>query len=295
MDSVQRFVTLSGECFEAEFEREQTALPIRFGNYHLFKLHDVRSRRGDRLVSIFGTEQLQLLNPDYDTGIELARINVIRRAFDSGKLSFNEPYNEHEYKGLDITDSDFNPHPLVSDQGIRTYITLKAFWLSYMHATNPGVHGVSFDTPEDLEYLGAQVADIRRSVLRLQNQGMLDAGGRPTEKLIAACEPESISVESKGQVTKQKDPLVPLFNRSEFTRDIEELGATSNAASPMTLLMLDLDNFKEINDSAESHIVGDTALKSVAEVILRVTHRKGSGYRIGGDEVLRPITEPLDS
>jgi hypothetical protein len=191
MDVDKWFVTLSGECFEADFQGEERD-GRRIGSVHLFRLHDVRSGRGDMLVSLFSSEQIKLLNPNYKDRVGSVRINVIRRAFDEGEVNFDEPYEEHMYRSLDMKDSDFQQQPLVGDPEIRQFIAHKAYWLSYMHPTNPGLYPVSFDTPEDLDYLGATQADIRRNVSRLLSQGMLDKVmdriGRPTEKLIAAYE-----------------------------------------------------------------------------------------------------------
>ena len=120
MDVNKRFVTLGGECFEAEFHGEE-----RFrltGNVHRFRLHDVRGGRGERLVSLFRSDQIKLLNPNYSARVEFARINIIRRAFDSGKLSFDEPYDQHEYKPLEMNDSDFSQQPLASDPEIRQFM-----------------------------------------------------------------------------------------------------------------------------------------------------------------------------
>lgn len=192
MDAKQRFVTLSGECFDAEYEGEQTALPTRLGSYFLFRLRDVRKERGERLVSIFRSDQIKLLNPNYASRIEFVRINVIRRAFDSGTLSFDAPSDQHTYKTLDLKDSDFQQQPLVGDPEIRQFMMHKAYWLSYRHPTHPGEQPISFDAPEDLDYLGVTQSDIRRNLMRLRNQGMLDrvmeGDGRPTEELIAAYE-----------------------------------------------------------------------------------------------------------
>jgi hypothetical protein len=191
MDVDKWFVTLKGECIEAEFQGEERD-GRRIGSVHLVRLRDVRSGRGELLVSVFTSEQIKLLNPNYAARVELVRINIIRRAFDSGKLNFDEPHEEHMYQSLDMKDSDFQQQPLASDPAIRQLIVHKGYWLSYMHPTNPGLYPVSFDTPEDLDYLGATQADIRRNVVRLVNQGMLDKVmeriGRPTEKLIAAYE-----------------------------------------------------------------------------------------------------------
>src|SRR2546426_2439160 len=126
MPFATRLVTLSGECFEALFEREESAQPMRIGSYHLFRLTDIREGRGERLVSVFGPKQIK-------GEIEIARINAIRRAFDSGKLSFDEPYDEYKYNdGVELKDSDFGKQRQVSDSEIRQFLIHKAYWVGHM-------------------------------------------------------------------------------------------------------------------------------------------------------------------
>ncbi len=228
-----RFVTLGGECFDVEFRGEERDNQ-RAGTQQLFRLHDVRKGRGDRLVSLFRSDQIKLLNPNYASRVEIARINIIRRAFDSGKLNFDEPFEEDAYKPLVMEDSDFSQQPLANDAEIRQFITHRAYWLSYMDPTNPGVYPISFDTPEDLDYLGATPADIRRNVVRLVNQGMLekvmDRIGRPTETMIAAYEsklnkPADIETPNTlDNISKQRPPthrgLVIFISHSSKDADL---------------------------------------------------------------------------
>jgi diguanylate cyclase (GGDEF)-like protein len=80
------------------------------------------------------------------------------------------------------------------------------------------------------------------------------------------------------------DPLTGLYNRRHFNNVLEyEVGRSERHVHEFSLLMLDLDDFKDINDSY-GHPTGDDALCGVAE-ILREQIRKGDiAARIGGDE-----------
>lgn len=80
------------------------------------------------------------------------------------------------------------------------------------------------------------------------------------------------------------DPLTGLYNRRHFNNILEyEIGRSERHNHEFSLLMLDLDDFKDINDSY-GHLTGDEALCGVAE-ILREHIRKGDlAARIGGDE-----------
>ena len=80
------------------------------------------------------------------------------------------------------------------------------------------------------------------------------------------------------------DPLTGLYNRRQFNSILEyEIGRSERHNHEFSLLMLDLDDFKDINDSY-GHPTGDEALRGVSE-ILREHIRKGDFVaRIGGDE-----------
>ncbi len=80
------------------------------------------------------------------------------------------------------------------------------------------------------------------------------------------------------------DPLTGLYNRRQFNNMLEyEIGRSERHVHEFSLLMLDLDDFKDINDSY-GHPTGDDALGGVAE-ILREHIRKGDlAARVGGDE-----------
>jgi diguanylate cyclase (GGDEF)-like protein/PAS domain S-box-containing protein len=82
------------------------------------------------------------------------------------------------------------------------------------------------------------------------------------------------------------DPLSGLANRTQFRRSLDEAVATGQ---PMAVLLLDLDGFKEINDSL-GHAAGDRVLREVGSRLTRVAHTHHLVARLGGDEfaVLMP-------
>lgn len=82
---------------------------------------------------------------------------------------------------------------------------------------------------------------------------------------------------------KKKDDLLPLLSHAQFNDDLQALIAEPNS-SPCSLLFVDLDLFKEINDSY-GHEAGDEALMKAADVLISVSQGKGDAYRRGGDEM----------
>lgn len=84
-----------------------------------------------------------------------------------------------------------------------------------------------------------------------------------------------------------RDGLTQVLNRAAFQRcaqaEIAALGVAGGAALPHTLLILDADHFKRINDRLGHH-VGDTALTLIAATLRRSLRRDDLVGRLGGEE-----------
>ena len=80
------------------------------------------------------------------------------------------------------------------------------------------------------------------------------------------------------------DALTGLLNRRSFTKRLEEsLAEAARTGQPGTLVYVDLDNFKAVNDRL-GHQAGDAALKGLAACLRRVTRASDFVARLGGDE-----------
>lgn len=94
-----------------------------------------------------------------------------------------------------------------------------------------------------------------------------------------------------------KDSLTGLYNRRHFNDLLNQLFAESTRyQTDLTCMMIDLDNFKRVNDSL-GHQIGDDLLKMTARVILDSIRESDAAVRYGGDEfiVLMPQTAPEDA
>jgi len=87
-----------------------------------------------------------------------------------------------------------------------------------------------------------------------------------------------------------RDPLTGLLNRSTFEERARERLAGDE--SDLSLLYLDLDHFKLVNDSA-SHVAGDDMIRTVGQLVASEFDDQALVARTGGDEfaVLVPVTE----
>jgi diguanylate cyclase (GGDEF)-like protein len=80
------------------------------------------------------------------------------------------------------------------------------------------------------------------------------------------------------------DALTGAHNRRYLTTRLdEELSYARRHGVPVSVLMIDLDNFKQVNDS-EGHQRGDAVLKEIAGVLLDTVRREDVVARYGGDE-----------
>ena len=81
----------------------------------------------------------------------------------------------------------------------------------------------------------------------------------------------------------QTDILTGLPNRAYFLEQLQETKACARASSGFSILMLDLDRFKNVNDSL-GHAAGDALLKQVAQRLSSTLREADVLARLGGDE-----------
>lgn len=80
------------------------------------------------------------------------------------------------------------------------------------------------------------------------------------------------------------DALTDLGNRGEFDRSLrDEVTRALVAAMPLSLLLADIDYFKQINDSY-GHAEGDRVLKEIAQLIAEAAREPNTSFRLGGEE-----------
>ena len=99
----------------------------------------------------------------------------------------------------------------------------------------------------------------------------------------------AVAAETVARRLADLDPLTGLLNRRAF------LGNAIGRSGPQTLLILDLDRFKQVNDTI-GHDGGDEVLRVVARTLRALAPETGLIARIGGEEfaILCTAAQPVD-
>jgi diguanylate cyclase (GGDEF)-like protein len=132
------------------------------------------------------------------------------------------------------------------------------------------------------------IVGIRTDItaLKAAQADLAAANERANEAADEAQQQNAALLEQEGRIRflAHHDDLTGLQNRLAFRRQIAQaLLRTEGDHEPVALLFLDLDRFKDVNDTL-GHPVGDLLLLSVAERLLACVQDKECVARLGGDE-----------
>jgi diguanylate cyclase (GGDEF)-like protein len=131
-------------------------------------------------------------------------------------------------------------------------------------------------------------------VLSQRRAAFSDEDGATLEllaRIVAASMNHALAYESALHASLH-DALTGLANRRAFeTQLARELERHRRYGHPLSLVVLDLDGFKALNDRC-GHAAGDDALRTVAAILRHVTRNTDACFRLGGDEfaILLPET-----
>ena len=128
--------------------------------------------------------------------------------------------------------------------------------------------------------------ESKKSTFLLQDNRTIEHSYYPMEKggvVLLEDISARVAAEAEIQELARFDPLTGLPNRSFFIKEIDKHLTKDGALAPCSLYFIDLDKFKEINDTL-GHTTGDKLLVTVAQRLQSVMDQKSIICRFGGDE-----------
>ncbi len=130
---------------------------------------------------------------------------------------------------------------------------------------------------------GTYVDGKRVPEAEIRDGARIQVGAHTTLKFVWADELEA-RYQLKLAEGALHDPLTGLYNRRHLDERLSsELAAAQRHGRPVSVLMVDVDHFKEVND-AYGHLAGDEALKMVASVLRDAVRKEDVLARYGGEE-----------
>lgn len=129
-----------------------------------------------------------------------------------------------------------------------------------------------------LDALGVDLAQLDR-----RTRAAIEALG---EEVLALREEADVlrAALADAELLADNDALAPIFNRRAFEREVRrEIALSGRFQTPLSLIFIDLDNFKLVND-IYGHAAGDSVLLKVADILMERTRETDIVGRLGGDE-----------
>ena len=123
------------------------------------------------------------------------------------------------------------------------------------------------------------VGSERPSMFSDQRRGMLEVIANQVSVSLA-----NAKTYARVQEMATTDPLTGLYNRRIFHERLDEaLARSERSKAPITLVLLDIDHFQNVNDT-HGHPVGDQVLRELGATIRRMMRRTDTAARYGGEE-----------
>lgn len=197
------------------------------------------------------------------------------------KFYYGEKNENGEYEVI----PDFSPQGMVAQDRIMVQdeAKLQAFYEDILHGNK--VNSIIIQLKIDQIWKW-----IRVHVLTVTDMSAVGFLEEYNEQMDQKQQLETISQKTK------KDHLTGLYNRETFIMEVEKCLAQQSKSEPgrlNALFILDLDHFKELNDTL-GHIMGDQALSETAHRISSSIRKTDLAGRLGGDEFVLFIQDLPD-
>ena len=137
------------------------------------------------------------------------------------------------------------------------------------------------------EEIQIEAFDGARKFILHSSMPIRDEGGRIVGAIVVNHDiTERKHFEERLRGMAEHDPLTNTFDRRSLFRSLNtELDRARRYGTPLSLIMFDIDHFKEINDQF-GHSAGDTVLIAIAGIVSKILRSVDQLARFGGEEFL---------
>jgi len=226
----------------------------------------------------------------------LAGINLRLKLAMDGRLAQSQPIDdaaiEELFDGF-VSELRGDAQRLIGDNAQRILDDILRHADEADHRAH--AYGVNLDQHSELLIDVSGVEELRSVVTNLQSdtQQMRSAVVNLQSNLAnSRQEIDTLKRElESARVEALTDPLTGALNRRGFEIHFSRLAESEAARSEISLIMIDIDHFKKINDT-HGHLFGDKVIRGVAEVLKANVKGKDAIARLGGEEfgILLPET-----
>ncbi len=140
----------------------------------------------------------------------------------------------------------------------------------------------AFSAQAAIAFKNAQLYD--KSQRELNERKRIQANLRRANRRLQTQLAEIEALQNQLRQQAIRDPLTGLFNRRYMEETLQrEISRAEREQFPISIVMMDIDRFKSINDTY-GHAVGDATLRTLAKLLLSETRRADVACRYGGEE-----------
>jgi diguanylate cyclase (GGDEF)-like protein len=209
--------------------------------------------------------------------------------------------NQMAARGQVMSGAYYSELVRIGSDNIRTLAHARADTLIAAHEISKiplDAHAADDIAREAVEYCETQGRYLVKDIQERANRAGVERVGEAFAASIAT-EVSGVAAEIRRKLSKKVyeasvagppaaapeefDDLLPIFPKRRFNPELLSLVANASQTKPLTLLVIDFDHFKSVNDNF-GHSVGDEVLVATSSMIKSVCQGKGLCYRWGGDE-----------
>ena len=210
----------------------------------------------------------------------------------------NTMHMEYFIEGSNVIDP--GDQPIKSSIAERVMTSNRTIVFNTLEEINNQPHGV-MRTGDETKVRSLAMAPLRLGnrcigVMSAQTYREMAYDDSSVRLLTAIAEQLAVAVQNaqlynQAESRADRDPLTGVFHHRYLkTRLEEELRRSRSNGQPVAVVMMDLDNFKNVNDTY-GHLVGDDALKMVTSVVQSAVRSSDVVGRYGGDEFMVILPE----